>query len=66
MSEIEVYETRKIRECCDTCLYFSSNGLISVCANANVDNETFIKCRLLAGCCQHYWLNQHKYRRVEE
>jgi hypothetical protein len=66
MDEIEVYVTRKIRACCDTCLYFSSNGLIPKCGNANVDSNTFYRCRLLAGCCQHYWLNQHKYRRVEE
>lgn len=66
MDEIEVYETRKIRECCLTCLYLSSNRLIPACANANVDDKTFLRCYLSDGCCQHYWLNQNKYRRVEE
>ena len=66
MAEIEVYETRKIRECCDTCLYLLSDSWRAECGISNVDDESFCRCYLSAGCCQHYWLNQHKYRRAED
>ncbi len=61
---IEVYETKKIPENCSTCLYLS-NTLGRLCGNANVKNEMAIRYSLLGQKCPYYWLNQHKYKRVE-
>lgn len=62
---VKVYVKKTIKENCDTCLYQCQNGLMNVCGNANVSKDTFYKCKLLSIPCQHYWLNQHKYRRAE-
>ena len=61
---IEVYETKKIPENCSTCLY-QSTTFGRLCGNANVTNEMAIRYGLFGIKCPYYWLNQHKYRRVE-
>ena len=61
---IEVYETKKVPENCSTCLYQSEN-LFMICGNANVSKETAFRYALFGGC-PYYWLNQHKYRKVEK
>lgn len=59
---IEVYKTERVPENCTTCLY-QSNTLGRLCCNANVSNGEALRYMYLGGC-PHYWLNQHKYRRV--
>ena len=60
---IEVYETKKVPRNCSTCLYQSQHWN-KICANANVSIEQACKYVWVGGC-PYYYLNHHKYRRVE-
>jgi hypothetical protein len=61
---IEVYKTEKVPENCSTCLYFSDKTLMGGCAHADRQKD-WLRYALLGCGCPSYWLNQHKYRRVE-
>lgn len=59
---IEVIEKKQLKESCDNCLYGRYGG----CANANMDGGKWLWNRIGGFACQHYWLDQERYEKVNE
>ena len=61
MEHIEVMERKKVSKNCSTCLYCGGNRVH--CGNANNNGQLML---LVNGgnACGWYWLDQHRYQRV--
>lgn len=59
MATIDVFEKKKVRKDCSTCLYGRGFG----CGNANRSRD-WMKYSFFGGC-PSYWLDQHRFDPVD-
>lgn len=57
---VEVYEVKQVPENCSTCLYGRSLG----CGHADRQKD-WMYYGLFGRDCPSYWLDQHRFRRVD-